>query len=584
MKKVLSKDRNKMILLYLAAVVLYGILVSCFTATVHIRVDEELYLALAKSFHYEKRFMAGGIPVNYSCVLYSMLISVAYYFYAPERILYVMRLFNVCVMCSSVFPVWLLADRLLGNRRQAVRFGAVSLFLPCLFNSAYIMQEVLSYPLFLWAVYLTYRSVEIWQEEDRISFALTGMSALFAVLSFFTKTYLFLIPIVVNLCTMLSVLDGGRSRADAGRTGRIRRAAGFLAGYDIIYLLFFGLVYWGITGVNAGLECSNHYATQFARLFPISRDTVICGISCTVIYLACFVVNTGLLPLGSLLWHRRKLSGPGRWLNDFCIGFVLLLAVEIVVMIVLTEERNVIMPHKFLFRYFQVIVPILLLLFVRAVRDGALRTKLPWVLGIVSVVCTIGYVFGLRGGLRQAVMDGYVFLLLQNLRKFTPLYGDVILLAALAVGTAGLLCIYRKRRQTGERVLAALCIGGIMVLWLLNCVQLPMYTNQVTEGVALQEDSIRIADYLNENGYEKICYYPDEKRPYAENFYGYVRQPVRVLDPDTYGREELRALGSEAGAERTALLSPLPDLEQNFGAVRVELGTSILYLYLLPTA
>lgn len=584
MKKVLSKDRNKMILLYLAAVVLYGILVSCFTATVHTRVDEELYLALAKSFHYERRFVADGVPVNYSCVLYSMLLSAAYYFYAPEKILHIMRLFNVCVMCSSVFPVWLLADRLLGNRKQAVRFGAVSLFLPCLFNSAYIMQEALSYPLFLWAVCLTYRSVEIWQEEDRISWALTGMSALFAVLSFFTKTYLFLIPIVVNLCSALSIPDNRRSGSDAGRAGRFRRAVGFLAGYDIVYLLFFGLVYWGITEVNAGLECSNHYATQFARLFPISRDTVICGVSCTVVYLACFVVNTGLLPLGSLLWHRRGLRGPERWLNDFCIGFVLFLAVEIVVMIVLTEEGNVILPQKFLFRYFQVIVPILLLLFARAVRDGALEVKLPWALGIVSGVCTIGYVLGLRGGLRQAVMDGYVFLLLQNLRRLTPFYGDVILLAAAVAGAAWLLRVYRRRRRTGERALAVLGVGGIMALWLLNCVQLPLYTNRVAEGSPLQEDSIRIAAYLNGNGYEQICYYPDESRPYAENFYGYMRQPVRVLDPDTCGREEMRALGSEAGAERTALLSPLPDLERKFGAVRVDLGTSILYLYLLPAA
>lgn len=71
---------KRIVLLYIVFVCLYGGFASFYTSTVHIDVDEELYLEMARSFHYESQFALGGEIVNYSCILYSMLISLAYFF------------------------------------------------------------------------------------------------------------------------------------------------------------------------------------------------------------------------------------------------------------------------------------------------------------------------------------------------------------------------------------------------------------------------------------------------------------------------------------------------------------------------
>ena len=69
---MVAKNRNRQIFMwYIFFVVLYGVVVSFFSSTVHIDVDEELYLGMARSFHYQGKFAIEN-NVNYSCVLYSI--------------------------------------------------------------------------------------------------------------------------------------------------------------------------------------------------------------------------------------------------------------------------------------------------------------------------------------------------------------------------------------------------------------------------------------------------------------------------------------------------------------------------------
>ena len=79
---------SKILILYIFSVIGYLFFVHSFTIPVHIDVDEELYIAMAKSFHYTKTFQHSGSTLNYSCILYSMVLSLAYYFYSPENIMF----------------------------------------------------------------------------------------------------------------------------------------------------------------------------------------------------------------------------------------------------------------------------------------------------------------------------------------------------------------------------------------------------------------------------------------------------------------------------------------------------------------
>ena len=119
----------------------------------HIDVDEELYVALARSFHYSGRFEYGSQLMDYNCVLYSMIISIAYFFYTPQNILFIMRMMGVIIMCSAVFPIYCLAKDILQDSKKAVLLSGFLMIMPYMFDCAYIMQEVLSYPFFLWTVF-----------------------------------------------------------------------------------------------------------------------------------------------------------------------------------------------------------------------------------------------------------------------------------------------------------------------------------------------------------------------------------------------------------------------------------------------
>ena len=111
-------------LIFLCSMCIYGTWVTCFTAPVHVKVDEELYLGLARTFHYQGFFGMGKQTYIYICVLYSMLISIAYFWYTPEKILLLMRMINVLTLCSAAFSIGLLAVNILETRKSALQVTA----------------------------------------------------------------------------------------------------------------------------------------------------------------------------------------------------------------------------------------------------------------------------------------------------------------------------------------------------------------------------------------------------------------------------------------------------------------------------
>ena len=87
-----------MFLLGLAA---YGTIIAFFTSTVYVTADEELYVALAKSFHYTGSFEVNGKMANYNCVLYSISIHrKAFYFLCVLLALY------ACALQYFPFGCW----------------------------------------------------------------------------------------------------------------------------------------------------------------------------------------------------------------------------------------------------------------------------------------------------------------------------------------------------------------------------------------------------------------------------------------------------------------------------------------------
>lgn len=543
------------------SIIIYGIYVSFFTSTVHVDVDEELYIGLARSFHYQGRFKMGGQLLNYSCVLYSMLISVAYFFYSPEHILFFMRLIGVLVMCSAIFPIWLLAVRILGDNKKAFSITAFMLFMPYMLDCGYLMQEVLAYPLFLWTVYLGYCCMGEKNKNDYHLYLCASLSAA----CYFTKTYLFFIPIVVNIYSLYGFLkEKNKRKVILKKTIK----------YDVVYLLMVGMMYFMIYVINGWESGVNHYATQFSHLFPITVKTIIYGGIACIIYTALLVFNTGVFPMFSLIGNKEKVFGEKRKLLEITFISVVVLVVEIIFLIVLTEEGLQPIPHKFLFRYFHIFVPILFIYFINFINENDYMGKKWFAFGILMCASIITvYFFYLDGNTRQAIIDGHLFLVLENATKYLFRYADVIIILLLCC-LVFLYCITSlKRKRNVVSGMMKMAIIATLVFFIVDGMQLPIYNNMIAKGEIIQTDGIKIAHYLNLYNYDYVYYIDTEQREdyYYRNFYGYIMQSYEVVT-----KEEMWKI--DTSKNKTAIVSPNPKIEIA-GMGKREIGTDKLALY-----
>lgn len=191
------------------------------------------------------------------------------------------RMIGTVVMLSSVFPVYLLAKRMLGpggrDGKTIWIVTALTLFLPAMTNAAYCMQEVLVYPIFLWTAYFVYREIQ----EGRV-LRISGDMALIAALAavgYFAKTMFLFLPLLYCACM---IWEACRQRCIAVW----KKLALFSGIWAILYAIGKGGILW----INGGIAGSNHYSAQFSRLFPIDWRTIAAILSCIVFYLValCF--------------------------------------------------------------------------------------------------------------------------------------------------------------------------------------------------------------------------------------------------------------------------------------------------------
>lgn len=141
-----------------------------------------------------------------------------------------------------------------------------------------------------------------------------------------------------------------------------KRLTGITLIYDALYIVLFAGFYFMIFAINGFEKGVNHYSSQIRNLFPITSATVFWGMIGCLVYLCYLIFNTGIFTMGSLTVIYKKERKP---FYLWVIGSLLFMIVEIVFMIVLTGEGVGVFPHKILFRYFQIWMPVLLIVFIK---------------------------------------------------------------------------------------------------------------------------------------------------------------------------------------------------------------------------
>lgn len=509
----------KLFLIYLIAVVGYAIFAKFFSIPVHVSVDEELYISMAKSFFYQGNFSKGNEILDYSCVLYSMLLSYAYYFYSPKNIVFLFRMIGVCTMLSSIFPVYLLASRVLDDEEQGVKAAVLVCFLPSMMNVAYCMQEVLSYPLFLWLVWIVYEEIKR-GKVSKISGYTLGIAS-FSVCGYFTKTYMIFVPIVYCLFVLY------KSWETKEKSGLLKNVM-FVGTYMALFMAGKCLIWC----INDGIAGANHYSSQFSRLFPISVETIVAACTCIMLYTVSLCFCWGILPIILPFTNWKKHDKKEKDFYVFLFMCLVVLIVEIVVSIVLTEEGNVLFPRKVLYRYFQILEVPILLMFYKKFKEYTIPKYMGAIYSVVMGLLIVYYVY-IGDRQRTSIIDAPVLLLMENINRYIIPHFNLLACGACIIFIV--VTYWRQKRGKVKEILGCfvkLTVIGVLSFFMINLVQLPLYTNIIAQGKVLEQDAIKVAEYCSENKHDNVYMILSSDIAYERAINAYLEDEIIFIKED----------------------------------------------------
>lgn len=376
--KSFIENHTKIILLgiFLVGIAIYLILASRMTVPVYKWVDEELYVSMARTFHYDGNFAKHYQILNYNCVIYSMVLSIAYFFYSASTIVFTMRFIGILLMISSIFPIYLISKEILGSKFKGVLVALVSLLIPEFETSFYLVQEVLLYPVFLWTAYFIYRKFA----KNSGQLVDAAIIVLLALL-FFIKSYAIVLA-MAYFGTLLLIELKNKNYKKIG----IDIAQGFLC---------LGIILLGILVIKLlNGEGVNHYDGQIARIFPITMVEIKACLYGIFYYTVFFLFCMGFLPVFIPIFKMRSYEETDRKFILFLVLSTIFTIIEVAVIVFIPEERAKIYPDKFCYRYLSILAVPYILMFFKCKKEEIQINKTMILLYIIAFTYLIWYYIG----------------------------------------------------------------------------------------------------------------------------------------------------------------------------------------------
>lgn len=422
----------------------------------------------------------------------------------------IVRFINVIVMCSAIFPVYLLAYDILQSKKKALIVGAFVLLMPDMVDSVYAMQEILCFPLLMWYFWCVYRDLK--KPAGQIN-AYCVAAVILSVLLFFTKTNMLVILPGYLLCSFWKP-----------ERKRLKKTFFILALGAV--LIFLGMQ--GIAFLNGWHTGSNHYAKQILALFPITGKTFIALCSGLVFYMVFFLLNTGILPVTIPYMNQKFYSQTDRRFLFYVSMGLLLMILEIVGTIFLTEEAGNLYPHKYLFRYFFGFGIPYVILFLKQEENDSVSVKNLFPIYLTVACYMIVYYFILGDAGSTAIMDSHINVLIENMIRIAGKWVGILVSVGFLIFSVAWMC-FLKRKRIRLKFLTISVISMVLFL-LLNSWQQPYYSNMISDGKQNKVDFIALGNYLGEER-RKVYYLGEELDEYAL-FYGYIAQDYKWVRPE----------------------------------------------------
>lgn len=474
--------------LFLLSILYYGSMALQMSSIVFYPGDEIRFLALAKSLHYHGNLQVYFKIVGYDDILYSLILSVAYFFYSPEHIVDIFRLIGVVLMCSTVFPVYLLAKKMEIGRiwklDGAVSLAVLSVLIPEMTYTAYLLEEVLLYPLFMWMLYFVY--LEFSAEEDVCKFNVRLVVIFF--LMYTTKT--FAIVFVAAYC-MVKFIYGIKKNKKAAFNA-VSSGCLFLA---LVILL--KLILWLMNGMQVG---DSHYTAQVLTIFPFTFQVLVGIVRGLLFYGGYFLLFSGTVPFLVLCSRLKNAQRKDILWGVYLLTSILLTLLEVVVVIHYSENGTDLRLSRFHYRYlFYFFIP-LMIFFVK--YKGVLKNAVVYgVLAFELIVTVLFFVPVNAAG--QGICDGIMCFILKLGNRY-PGFSDT----CCAIILLSLACTIVMIHMGKEKVLfgcgMALIVGATIIsMPLARTIPLDNSEDKY------YEDYIKIASYVNTNAGKVLCVVTD---------------------------------------------------------------------------
>lgn len=167
---------------YLVICIVRFVLAAIYTHGPVVMIDESLYTNIARSLRDSFSLAYREQPIDYPYILYPLVLIPLYLFRLPFDLYRVTQAYNILLVTSSVFPVFMLAKKFAQDDRKAFLAAVITALMPDMLMGNYLMSECIIWPLSLWSVYFAYCA---FFEPEKIRFSI--LVAVFTGLLYFTK-------------------------------------------------------------------------------------------------------------------------------------------------------------------------------------------------------------------------------------------------------------------------------------------------------------------------------------------------------------------------------------------------------------
>ena len=483
MKTLRSKKRNTFLLLL--GIYACSVLVRFFLATLTsffptVYVDEFLYYSLGRSIATEGALLYHGQPALYNYLAYPLLISPVYKLFPAGTDYYrMLQLWNFCIMCLSVFPLYALCRAMLKDEKKALKLAALFMLLPDFILGQFILSEALIYPLFFTLLVLVYRSVqEGLSLRDGIGIGVIG-----GVL-YQTKPGDVVLPAMALLFFLI------RGIVQKEKKPLLYTLAGAVS-LCMVYLAFRLIADRALAYSGSFFSIYDHQMNDFNGLY---YDTFLRSV---LLYPYYFILSCGVLPI---MWGAARFSSLRR--KD--MHFYLLMLSSLLVMIVgiawfinRPEKSNILY-----LRYIAMYMPLSLLVCLLPLRTDRAPSpaghpswpRLLVTAGIAGYIAACAMIFGSRAGATSYLHSPFLASMSMVLVRNTPGIAAIVFALVCCVS------LYITLRGGESKKMAALCCGVFLAVTLTNNVT-AYYINQLNTTKPRSEETLAIQKALKGEPY-----------------------------------------------------------------------------------